>query len=76
MSNDLETGILAQMERLRDSTHSVASVGVSCNVLEYALHANLHPGAAVDKHVLDVLLETVVRSGFDRDTNALGLALL
>ena len=72
----LESSILALMKTLSYSSHSVASVGVSGHIFVHRLHANLKPGAAIAQHVREVPLEAIVRSGLDRDPDALRLAPL
>ena len=56
MSYNFEPCIFAEMEWLRYSSHSMASVGISSYVFEDALHANFHSGAAIEQHVGNVFL--------------------
>mmetsp|Transcript_32404 Transcript_32404/g.49570 ORF Transcript_32404/g.49570 Transcript_32404/m.49570 type:complete len:387 (-) Transcript_32404:89-1249(-) len=75
MSDDFEPCVLREVESLLYCFHGMTSVRVSGDVLENTLNAHFHSGTAVHQHVLDVLLQAVVRSCFNSDTNALGLAL-
>ena len=76
MRNHLEASIFREVEGLDHCLDRMASVGVPGDVLENALHTHLHPGAAVNQHVIDVLFQTVVGPGLNGDSNALGFALL
>ena len=71
-----ESSILALMKALCNSSHSVTSVGVSGHIFVHRLHTNLKSGAAIAQHVREVPLEAIVRSGLDRDPDALRLAPL
>ena len=74
MADDLETGVLGELERLGDGGNGVAAVRVARDILVQRLHADFEPGAAVAEHGAQVRLETVVWPGFDGDANALGVA--
>ena len=51
VSYDLEASVLGQLERLADSSHSVASVGVPRHVLIDALNSDLQSGAPIRQHL-------------------------
>ena len=76
MRHDFIACIFAEMEALTHGTYGVAAVGVTGHILVDALHADFEACAAVREHVAEVGLKAVVGASFDRDANALRVALL
>lgn len=76
VADNLETSILGQLERLRDGGNRVASVRVPRHILIQTLHTDLQSRASVAEHSTQMGIQAVVRTSFDRDTDALNVAHL
>ena len=76
MSYDLEATVFRKREALCHCLNRVSTIGITSNVLKDALYSDFEPRASVCKHIIQVRLETIVRSGLNCDTDSFCLALL
>ena len=86
MRHYFESAVFALLERIADGCYGVAAVGVARDVLKKsgkrrknfvnALNANFDSSAAIAKHIVQMRLQTIVRTRFNRDGDTFGLALL
>ena len=76
VADDLESGVFGEFEGLRYGCYRMAAVRVTSDVFVQRLDANLEPCAAVAEHCAEMRFEAVIRSSFNRDSNALDIAHL